>query len=143
MSEKNISCALELHRLVFDSIKFDRYGFKNDNQVKYTLEATFSENKSENIFRANLVLSGEKSEEYAFSISVSGYFSIENSNEIDEAVKQDLVTKNAASIIMPYLRSQVTLLTAQPEVDCVVLPPFNINSMLNAAQSEAQAGKQL
>ena len=31
---------------------------------------------------------------------------------------------------MPYLRSEVSLLTAQPEVECVVLPPFNINKMM-------------
>jgi hypothetical protein len=32
---------------------------------------------------------------------------------------------------MPYMRSQVSLLTAQPEMDCVVLPAFNINSIVN------------
>lgn len=37
--------------------------------------------------------------------------------------------KNNA-ILMPYLRSEVSLLTAQPETDCVVLPVFNINKML-------------
>lgn len=26
---------------------------------------------------------------------------------------------------------EVTLLTAQPEMDCVVLPPFNINRMMD------------
>ena len=31
---------------------------------------------------------------------------------------------------MPYLRSELTLLTALPDTDSVVLPIFNINKML-------------
>lgn len=38
--------------------------------------------------------------------------------------------KNSVSILMLYLRSEVSLITAQPETECVVLPPFNINEML-------------
>ena len=38
---------------------------------------------------------------------------------------------------MPYLRSQVSLLTAQPEVECVVLPAFNVNAMLAGSKKGA------
>ncbi len=41
-----------------------------------------------------------------------------------------MVTKNAIAILMPYLRSEVSLLTAQPGIECVVLPAFNINKIL-------------
>ena len=43
---------------------------------------------------------------------------------------QTLINKNAGAILMPYLRSELTLLTAQPDTDSVVLPIFNINKML-------------
>lgn len=33
--------------------------------------------------------------------------------------------------MMPYLRNQLSILTAQPETDAVVLPIFNINNMLD------------
>ena len=46
-------------------------------------------------------------------------------------MKNSLVVKNSVAIMMPYLRSQVSLVTAQPEVECVVLPAFNINKMLD------------
>lgn len=45
---------------------------------------------------------------------------------------QNLINKNAVAIMMPYLRSELTLLTAQPDTDSVVLPPFNINAMLES-----------
>ena len=41
---------------------------------------------------------------------------------------------DAVAILMPYLRSELTLLTAQPEMESVVLPPFNINKMLEQAE---------
>ncbi len=49
---------------------------------------------------------------------------------IQEELKNTLVTKNAIAILMPYLRSEVSLLTAQPGIECVVLPAFNINKIL-------------
>ena len=49
---------------------------------------------------------------------------------MEDKIVQDLINKNAVAILMPYLRSELTLLTAQPDTDSVVLPPFNINKML-------------
>ena len=59
---------------------------------------------------------------------MSGYFSFDV--EIENKQAQYLINKNAVAILMPYLRSEVSLLTAKPETECVVLPPFNINKML-------------
>ena len=64
-------------------------------------------------------------------ICLSGFFSIESDGELSEELKNTLVTKNSVAIMMPYLRSEVSLLTAQPETECVVLPAFNINNMLD------------
>ena len=56
-------------------------------------------------------------------------FEIETQEELDDNVVRNLINKNAVAILMPYLRSELTLLTAQPDTDSVVLPPFNINKM--------------
>ena len=34
------------------------------------------------------------------------------------------------SILFPYLRAQVTLMTAQPDIEPVVIPAININALL-------------
>lgn len=36
---------------------------------------------------------------------------------------------------IPDMRSELTLLTAQPDMECIVLPPININAMLEQAHS--------
>lgn len=86
------------------------------------------------MYKVTLILKGNKLEEYFFEISLTGYFTIEQENILSEELKNTLITKNAISIFMPYLRSEVSLLTAQPGVECVVLPPFNINKILEYKQ---------
>lgn len=55
---------------------------------------------------------------------------VEGQEDLEDKMLQDLINKNAVAILMPYLRSELTLLTAQPDTDSVILPPFNINKML-------------
>lgn len=72
-------------------------------------------------------MKGTKQDEYNIDISLSGFFRVEG--QVEDKTVQDLIKKNAVAILMPYLRSELTLLTAQPDTDSVVLPPFNINKM--------------
>ena len=61
-------------------------------------------------------------------IVVSGIF--EFGTELKDEQKQIIITKNTLAILFPYLRAQVTLMTSQPDVEPVVLPAININSLL-------------
>lgn len=45
--------------------------------------------------------------------------------------EDSIIQQNAVAIVMPYFRSEVSILTAQPGVESVVLPPFNIIEMMN------------
>lgn len=126
---KNIESVLTLENIVFDKIEFNRKGFKNDNEIVFQIEVQIGK-RTDNINKVTLILRGNKEEEYDFVISLSGYFSF-NVNEIIDSIQAELyINKNAVAILMPYLRSEVSLLTAQPYTDCVVLPPFNINKMM-------------
>lgn len=126
----DIKSVLKMDKLVFDRISFVRIGFKNDNQLTHSLEASFAKNIKDDMYRVTLVLKGEKKDEYTFEISLTGFFSFSGDQDASEELKNELISKNTIAIMMPYLRSQVSLLTAQPEVDCVILPPFNINRMM-------------
>ncbi|MDO4266459.1 MAG: Preprotein translocase subunit SecB [Eubacteriales bacterium] len=127
---KNYDSSLTLQKLVFDRIEFDRKGFKNENELTFELQVQIGIGE-DSIHKVTLVLKGEKKEEYNFTISLSGFFKIETPDSMSEEMTRNLINKNAVAIMMPYLRSELTLLTAQPDTDSVVLPPFNINSMLD------------
>ncbi len=129
-NSKSIESVLKLNKIVFDKIEFKRLGFENDNELELEIQSNISQRQETEIYKVTLILKGKKPEEYTLEISLSGFFSIETDDELTENLKNILVTKNSVAILMPYLRSEVSLLTAQPEVKCVVLPAFNINNML-------------
>ena len=121
---------LILQTLVFDKIEFNRSGLKNDNSIQYAIQVQVG-NNGEDDFKVTLILRGDKKDEYQFEISLSGFFKIDQKDSLTDIKKQDLINKNAVAIMMPYLRSELTLLTAQPNTDSIVLPTFNINKMLD------------
>lgn len=127
---KNINSSLILNKMVFDRIEFTRKGFQNDNEISFELEVQIGVNQND-LYKVTLTLKGAKKEEYDFLISLSGFFTFETSDSLSEDQKQSLINTNAVAILMPYLRSEVSLLTAQPNMECVVLPVFNINKMLD------------
>ena len=134
---KDINSSLILNKIVFDKIEFERKGFQNENEISFEVEVQIGVNK-ENMYKVTLVLKGTKEAEYDFVISLSGFFTFETSGDLTENQKQSLINTNAVAILMPYLRSEVSLLTAQPNMDCVVLPVFNINKMLEENEQELE-----
>ena len=119
------NCILKLNHLLFDEITFNRVNFKSKNDLQ--VEFGFSFNKREyGEFVSSIRIIGTKKDEYNFVVRASGYF------QISEAVEDSdiLIQQNAIAIVFPYIRSQISLLTAQPEVDPVILPPMNIAQMV-------------
>ena len=115
---------------MFDKIEFRRLGPASDKKLKLEIHSNVAQRQGEEEYKVTLTLQGNKPDEYIFEISLTGYFALEESEELLPDIRKALVTKNTVAILMPYLRSEVSLLTAQPGVECVVLPAFNINGML-------------
>lgn len=129
--EKNANSSLSLDKLVFDKIEFKRIGMKNENEIKFEIQVIVNQKQDEDVYKVTLEFNGNKEKEYILDIELTGYFSFDGNEQIDVNTKKAMINKNAVAIIMPYMRSQISLITAQPEVDCVVLPPFNIVKMLS------------
>ena len=129
-NKNNIQSVLCLNRLVFDKIEFKRLGIASECELELKIQSSIAQRQDADVYRINLTLYGDKPEEYVFEISLTGYFSIEQSSELTEELKNALIAKNATAILMPYLRSEVSLLTAQPGMECVVMPVLNINNLL-------------
>lgn len=125
----NFNSLLTLQKMVFDRIEFDRKGFRNTEELKFELQVQIGLGE-DSTYKVTLVLNGTKQNEYNIIISLSGFFKVEGQEDLEDKMVQELINKNAVAILMPYLRSELTLLTAQPDTDSVVLPPFNINKML-------------
>ena len=128
MNTKKIESILRLDDLSFEKISFERIGPKNDNEEDHKISVRIGENSEEKVFRVILSIKTFKKEEYNTEISLSGIFSF--NQEIDNDEKRDFIRSNAIAIMMPYMRSELTLLTSQPGVNPIVLPPFNVQALL-------------
>lgn len=120
-----MNCVLKLNALVFDNIVFKRLGMHSDNELEVSFSVSIGTNMTDqDMKKVSVKVIGEKRKEYSFEIQASGFFSYEGN------AKDSIIQQNAVAIVMPYIRSEVSLLTAQPGVEPVVLPPFNIAEMM-------------
>lgn len=133
----NTISSLSMDKMVFEKILFVRERTKKSNTTfSFELEAMIGSTLSGDSHKVTLRLEGGKKDEYNIEIVLTGYFSFNSEENLSNDLKNEIISKNTVAILMPYLRSQVSLLTAQPEVDCVVLPPLNINNMIDDKQRQ-------
>ena len=127
---KEIFSELRLENVVFDHIEFDRKDFKKTNaDHEIRLKVQVGENE-DSVHRTNLICIITKKDEYDINISLSGYFTFQSDSSLDEKKKKDIIENNTVSILMPYLRSEITLLTTQPDMEPVVLPVINVRKLM-------------
>ena len=125
-----MGCILKLNALVFDEITFKRINLHSENELAVSFSIRIGTNISDpNHKKLSVLILAENKEEYTCEIQASGFFFYEG-DASDEIIQQ-----NAVAIVMPYIRSEVSILTAQPGMEPVVLPPFNITEMINAKKS--------
>lgn len=127
MTYEEEKCILTLEKLYFEKIYFERIGTDRKSSVELEMNVQISENEEKGLHKVSLKSSGKKKDDYIFEVTLIGMFSVGKDNTYNEA----LINQNTVAILMPYMRSQISLLTAQPDVDCLVLPPFNIAEMMN------------
>lgn len=121
---------LKLEHVVFDTLSFNRIGFQQKEQ-NIKLKVGVSVNQlADSKYRVSLKVSVERESEYTAEVQVSGFCSISESC----VAKDEILKKNAVAVLFPYVRSELTLLTAQPETTPIVLPVMNINAMIDNAE---------
>lgn len=136
MDKQEDNCELHMLKVVFDNISFERKGFENDNTTKYSCGINIGK-ISDGHFRVNLVARADKKNEFSAKISISGFFEVEENSEN----KDNLLKQNAVAILYPYLRSEFTILTAQPNTQPIILPVVNIVDMVENSEEEKSKQK--
>lgn len=131
---EKVSSVLKLDRVVFNEVSFKRLGFKQDKaKTSFGLGRNI-EKISDGKYKVSLSAKVDRANEYEAFVSITGYC------EIDEATpqKDTILKENTIAILFPYVRSELTLVTAQPETDPLVLPAVNIKAMLDEAEKNNQ-----
>ena len=119
------STALRNLNMYFEDIYFQSNG-KNIKDVPKGVNIGFKEihKYEENKISIKLYCKVEKENSFELNLCLVGIFLV------GEDFPTDKLLPNTIAIMFPYLRSQVTLMTTQPNIAPVVIPPININSFL-------------
>lgn len=120
----SVTSVLKLNELRFNNVS---YVFKPDiTENNLEIEKNIHQiDTSEYSVVLDFHLKNEQN--FEISISIEGIFDIDCDNE---ELKNALINKNAVAILFPYIRSEVTLITSQPNIKPIVLPPININRLV-------------
>lgn len=129
-SEK-VGSVLRMEHLVCDELSFERLGFKGDSETRYDFSYGIGKD-GDGAYRAVLTIEATREREFKAKVQMTGYFSIAE----DNPQKDTLLQKNAIAIIFPYARSQMTLLTSQPETIPAIVPVVNINQLVDRSVAE-------
>lgn len=133
--EDSISSVLKINRVVFNKITFERLGFRSKRERDSRLGIGKQVEKSgEGKYQVTLSVKVEKEKEYEAEVSITGYCEIAE----DTPNKDRILNENAIAILFPYVRAELTLLTAQPETEPLVIPAVNINAMLKQKPEQDQ-----
>ena len=124
---------LKSKKIYFESMNFRREAIHPD-KLKYKVNRDIMSLGDEEY---KVVLSIEikaLNESFELQVSIVGIFEIK-SESISEELKNSVISRNTIAILFPYLRTQITLLTAQPDLNPIVLPAININTLLDNMES--------
>lgn len=121
---KDAQSTLTLKSICIDKFNFNRLGVQRagaELNVKFLAQDLYNQEKEE--LTINLISNLKCDEMFDLNIEVVGVFGV--SEKDFEQLKP-----NAVAIMFPFLRSQISLLTTQPDMIPVVLPAININKLL-------------
>jgi len=134
--ENSALSALSLEKLCFDHISYSRKDehFYPQNNYEMNFQREISECEGKNHYKiklsANIWSEGKLIE---LSISLTGYFTCECD---DESMRETLIKDNTVAIMLPYLRSQISLVSTQPDVPPIVLPTINVVELFKDSESK-------
>ena len=83
--------------------------------------------KGDGHYRVKLQVIAKKQDSYSVKVAISGFCSVDNTLPYSK----ELIKKNTVAILFPYVRSELTLITAQPGIEPLVLPAINVNGLID------------
>lgn len=128
----DIKSVLILDKIIVSEMSFKRSNEEIDsNELSINLENQISRIEASNNYKVDLTVIIEEKIKKSFDLklSISGFFSFKV-DDLEDEIKQLLLKKNTLSILFPYLRAQISLITSQPGMEPIVLPPININALV-------------
>lgn len=127
----NYPAVVTMDKIYFDKLEFQR----EENILSDELNVNFKKSVDElagqnNKYSVILQCTIEDQTHHSLRIFASMVGIFECHSE-DPGLLDTLINENTVAIMFPFLRSQISLMTTQPDMSPVILPPMNINNLLS------------
>lgn len=129
----NYPSVVEMEGIYFKKLTFERKEKLSYNNLNVSFEKSIKkpENQDES-FQVLLQCAIEDPENTLhLFVSMVGTF---RCKATDPALWDTLANENTVSIMFPFLRSQISLMTTQPDMPPIVLPAMNINAIIEQSK---------
>jgi len=111
---------LKMSNLYFSKCSIERSAELKNGSYKADLQKNI-ERTNDHEYDVELKLTIEK-EDLSLLVVANAHFLYEDE---DYSREENIIKANTVAIMFPFLRSQVTLLTTQPAMTPILLPPIN------------------
>jgi len=128
--------ALKLEKLIVKKISFVRHrDVLSDSQIDVDFPYNVEINGNEIAVELSSILQNTS---FILEISMEGKFTV---HEDEQGFTSEALKPNVLAIMFPFLRSQVTLITAQPGFESLTLPAININELVSSEKAKSTSDK--
>jgi preprotein translocase subunit SecB len=117
---------LKMNNLYFSSCSVERTCKVENGDLTADLSRKINSTGNHE-YDVELTLSITKDDLKVFVITKAHF--IYEAEDNDTNLEESIIKTNTVAIMFPFIRSQVTLLTTQPNMTPIVLPPINISLM--------------
>ena len=127
MPENDSLSVLKLESLSFEEIHYSRDLLANGKPFEYEMNfnreiSSADDNKH---FKVSLIanIRTKEIDSVKVVVKLTGMFFCECE---DEELKKELIQYNTVAIMFPYIRSQVSLVSTQPDIPPITIPAVNV-----------------
>ena len=134
----NIECKIQMLDLYFSKYSFSQERNKKiEEEYSTSFNINYAENNDDDSkIKVTIDTSvSDKGGELALELQAVGIFNIEKENT-EKSIYEHLVQVNTVAIMFPFIRSQISLLTTQPGIKPIMLPPINLNALIDSNNNE-------
>ncbi len=124
----NNKCMLGIKDFYFSEFNFRNKRIFKPTKLKYLFDIKSSKEEEAYVKTVTLTVISQDGGLKLKLVAV-GKFTIDESETEDK--KAYILKYNTIAFMMPYIRSQVTLLTSQPATTPFIMPPINIEDMVD------------
>lgn len=126
-------CKLQILDLYFSKFDFSmsREDDNREYNTSFNVEYAINNNDNSKVRVTVDTLISNSTNSISLTLQTIAVFNIEK-DDMEDALYEQIMKQNTVAIIFPFIRSQISLLTTQPGMPPIILPPMNIAALLNS-----------